>query len=99
VDAALYLADEGHKVFLIEALQELMINATPLNYKPLIERYWGKQKNFSFAVNARCTKIEKNKVTFVDANGVDHEAKAGSVVMAVGMKSRPDDIVGRMREG
>jgi 2,4-dienoyl-CoA reductase-like NADH-dependent reductase (Old Yellow Enzyme family)/thioredoxin reductase len=90
VETGLHLAEKGHKVTVVEMLNMLASDAPPVHYYAVLMDYWEKEKNFSFVVNARCNGIKADKVTYLDGYGVEHEIKADSVVIAVGMKAKGD---------
>ena len=68
----------------------LASDAPPVHYYALLRDYWENEKNFSFAVNARCNGITADGVTYLDEYGTEHEIKAVSVVIAAGMKAKAD---------
>jgi len=90
VETALHLAEKGHKVKVVEMLNMLASDAPPVHYYAVLRDYWEKQANFSFVVNARCNGIKPDKVTYLDTDGKEHEIKADSIVIAVGMKAKND---------
>jgi thioredoxin reductase len=47
-------------------------------------------ENFKYILRARCNGIGADKVSYLDANGVEHKIKADNVVIAVGMKPKND---------
>jgi 2,4-dienoyl-CoA reductase-like NADH-dependent reductase (Old Yellow Enzyme family)/thioredoxin reductase len=90
VETGLHLAEKGHKVKVVEMLNMLASDAPPVHYYAVLMDYWEKEKNFSFVVNACCNSIKADRVTYLDTYGVEHEIKADSVVIAVGMKAKSD---------
>jgi 2,4-dienoyl-CoA reductase-like NADH-dependent reductase (Old Yellow Enzyme family)/NADPH-dependent 2,4-dienoyl-CoA reductase/sulfur reductase-like enzyme len=90
VETALHLAEKGHKVKVVERLNMLASDAPPVHYYAILRDYWEKQPNFSYVVNAFCTGIKPDKVTYLDADGKEHDIKVDSVVIAVGMKAKND---------
>jgi 2,4-dienoyl-CoA reductase-like NADH-dependent reductase (Old Yellow Enzyme family)/thioredoxin reductase len=90
VETGIYLADKGHKVILLEMLDRLAPDTPPLHYYSMFVEECNKRKNLRYILNARCTEIAKDKVAYADADGAKHEIKAGSVVIAAGMKPRID---------
>jgi len=90
VETALHLAEKGHKVKVVERLNMLASDAPPVHYYTVLRDYWEKEKNFSFVVNATCNGIKADKVTYLDEYSMEHEIKADSVVIAVGMKAKTD---------
>lgn len=88
-ETGLYLAETGHKVFVIEMQPALCIDATPVHYRVMVEDYWLAEPNFDFAVNAKCTKITEEGVYYVDESGEEKFAK-GEVLFATGMSPQTD---------
>jgi len=93
VETGLHLAQTGLKVVLLEMLDELARDATPIHYRTMFREAWENEENFSYILNARCTGIDSDKVTYIDANGAEHKIKAGSVVLATGMKPKTDEAL------
>jgi 2,4-dienoyl-CoA reductase-like NADH-dependent reductase (Old Yellow Enzyme family)/thioredoxin reductase len=93
VETGIHLAGKGHKVILLEMQDRLAPDTAPLHYYSMLMEACNKQKNLSYILNARCTEIGKDKVSYADANGIMHEVKAGSVVVAAGMKPRIDQVM------
>jgi 2,4-dienoyl-CoA reductase-like NADH-dependent reductase (Old Yellow Enzyme family)/thioredoxin reductase len=91
VETGLHLAEKGHKVTVLEMQDKLAPDATPaLNYRSMLLEECEKQQNFKYLLNSRCTAITKTGVNYIDRYGVDYVLEAGSVVIAVGMKSCSD---------
>ena len=88
VETGMHLAEKGHKVILLEMLNKLAPDTAPLHYYSMLMEACHRQKNLSYILNARCTNIGKDKVSYTDADGAVHEIKAGSVVIASGMRPR-----------
>lgn len=90
VETGLHLAQTGYTVTLLEMLDELAPDCVPIHFRTLFVEAWENQKGFSYILNARCTEIENDKVIYVDPRGKSREIRAGSVVVATGMKARTD---------
>jgi 2,4-dienoyl-CoA reductase-like NADH-dependent reductase (Old Yellow Enzyme family)/thioredoxin reductase len=90
VETGIHLAEKGHRVTLLEMQARLAPEATPVHYYSMFMEAANKQKNFEYILNATCTGIGNETVTYTDAGGTSHEIRAGSVVVAVGMKARVD---------
>ena len=84
----MYLAENGHKVTVLEMRDKLAADAAPLHYYNMFREAWEKLPNFKYILKAHCTGIEPDKVTYKDADGVEHAVEAGGVVIAVGMKPK-----------
>ena len=90
VETGMHLAEKGHRVTVLEMLNMLAPDATPIHYYTMFREAWEKLENFKYNLNARCNCIEVDKVTYIDADGKEHTIEAGSVVIAVGMKPKND---------
>jgi 2,4-dienoyl-CoA reductase-like NADH-dependent reductase (Old Yellow Enzyme family)/NADPH-dependent 2,4-dienoyl-CoA reductase/sulfur reductase-like enzyme len=90
VETGMYLAEKGHKVTVLEMLDMLARDAVPIHYYSMFREAWENLENFKFILKARCNGIGPDKVTYVDSKGKEHSIKAGSVVIAVGMKPKND---------
>jgi 2,4-dienoyl-CoA reductase-like NADH-dependent reductase (Old Yellow Enzyme family)/thioredoxin reductase len=88
VETGMHLAEKGHKVILLEMQDKLAPDTAPLHFYSMFMEACHKQKNFSYILNARCTGIGVGKISYADADGAAHEIRAGSVVIATGMKPR-----------
>ena len=99
VETGIHLAQKGHKVTVLEMQEELAIDSTPIHYRRLLRDVWEAQKNFTYLVNARCTGITGEGVIYVDKDNVDHKIAAGSVVLAVGVKSKVDEALALYTRG
>ena len=92
-ETGLYLEENGHHVFVIEMQAALCIDATPVHYRAMVEDYWNEREHFRYALNARCSRISPEGVTYIDAEGKEQFVKADSIVLAAGMKPRAADAV------
>ncbi len=93
VEAGIYLARCGHEVTVIEMNARLAEDATPVHYRVMFRDVWMHQKGFHSVVRAKCTKMERGKVTYLDADGAEHMLHAGSIVIAAGMRPRTEDVL------
>jgi len=90
VETGMHLAEKGHKVTVIEMLPRLCDEAPPVDYYKIIKAAWEKLENFGFVVNARCSKIDNDKVYYIDAEGKEQSIEADNVILSVGYKSKND---------
>jgi NADPH-dependent 2,4-dienoyl-CoA reductase/sulfur reductase-like enzyme len=90
VETGMHLAEKGHNVTVLEMTDMLARDSVPLFFYAALQEAWEKLENFNPIVNARCTGISRDKVTYVDSDGNQHVIKAGSVVIAAGMKPKND---------
>jgi pyruvate/2-oxoglutarate dehydrogenase complex dihydrolipoamide dehydrogenase (E3) component len=94
VETGLHLAEKGHNVTLLEMLDTLAPDATPaLHYRDLLLGALEEQKRFTCLLNARCTAISPEGVTYLDKEGMEHSVEAGSVVVAAGMKAKSEEAM------
>ena len=90
VETGMHLAEKGHKVTLLEMLDMLAPDAPPTHSYSMFRDAWEKLPDFNYVLQARCTGIGANRVTYTSADGAEHTIEAGSVVIAVGMKPSND---------
>ncbi|OGO18707.1 MAG: hypothetical protein A2Z02_06355 [Chloroflexi bacterium RBG_16_48_7] len=90
VETGMHLAERGHNVTVLEMQDMLAPDTVPIHYYSMFMEAWEKLPNFKFTLKARCTGIKPDGVTYVDADGKEHEVKAGSVVISAGMKAKKD---------
>lgn len=87
-ETGMHLAELGHNVELIEMRDELAADAAHVHFYKIFIEYVNNTKGFNYTLEATCTGITENGVTYKDKDGVSHEIKAGSVVVAVGNKAK-----------
>ena len=83
-ETGMHLAEKGHKVTVLEMGDMLAPRSTPIHFYNMFQAAWEKLENFKYILQVRCNGIANGKVTYVDANGTEHEIAAGSVVIAAG---------------
>lgn len=93
VETGMHLAEKGHNVTVVEMLDMLAPDATPIHYYSMFRAAWEKLPNFQYILNARCTGISDKGISFQDRDGTDHKLVTGSVVISVGMKAKNDDAL------
>lgn len=93
IETGMHLGEKGHKVTLLEMGDMLAPNAPPVHFYSMFREAWENQQNLTCIVNACCTGIGDNKVTYTDVEGTEHDIKAGSVVIAAGMKPMSDQAL------
>ena len=86
-EEAVALAREGHRVTILEMQDELAPDCGRMHRINLLHQI-GTEENITVATGCRCTAIEVQRVTAVDADGNEVAFPADTVVMAAGM--RPD---------
>jgi len=94
IETGMHLAEKGHRVTLLEMGEKLAPNAPPVHFYNMFRDAWERQPNLTCIVQARCTGIGENSVTYTDAEGAEHAVEAGSAVIAVGMKPKSDVALG-----
>ncbi len=93
VETGMLLAQQGKKVTLLEMRERLAMDATPVHYYSMFMEAWQKESNLTPIVRATCTGIGKDCVTYRDADGAERTVKAGTVVIAAGMKPKTDEAL------
>lgn len=93
VETALYLAELGKKVKVLEMLPELIADAPHAHYKNMVHNYWRREPNFSFKCGVRVTSIDKDGVNYIDHKGNEGKAPCKDVLLAIGMKAKTDGVM------
>ncbi len=93
VETGMHLAALGHEVTVLEMLPRLAHDCAPLHYRAPLEEAWLAQPGFHFIVNARCTGVEKDKVTWADLEGSEHDLECDSIVLSAGYEPCDDAAV------
>jgi thioredoxin reductase len=91
VETALYLCELGKKVFVLEALNELIADSPHAHYKNMVHNYWKAQPNFRYRCGVRCVSIDADGVRFIDSAGIEDKAYGGDVLLATGAKPLLDE--------
>ncbi len=89
-ETGMHLAQKGHRVTVLEAAKVLAGDAARFKFYSEFQYTWEHLSNFKPILQASCNAITKDGVTYIDADGKQQSIKAGSVVVAVGMKPRTD---------
>jgi NADPH-dependent 2,4-dienoyl-CoA reductase/sulfur reductase-like enzyme len=90
VETGMHLAENGHRVTVIEMGEMLVPKATPAHYYIVFKESWEKLANFSSIINARVTGIADNNVIYAGTDGRENSVPADSVVIAAGYKPKND---------
>ena len=93
METAIYLAQNGHTVTVLEMRDVLAADASPLHYRSMFQAAWEQLPNLTAIRNARCTKLEPGRVVYQDGDGALHELTADSIVLAAGMKANSDEAL------
>jgi 2,4-dienoyl-CoA reductase-like NADH-dependent reductase (Old Yellow Enzyme family)/thioredoxin reductase len=93
VETGMYLAELGRNVTVLEKFHKLAKDAPPLQFYTMFEEAWEALPTFKGIVNARVNAIIPDGVTYLDADGKEQTVKAGSIVLATGMKARTDEAL------
>lgn len=94
VEVGIHLARVGHAVTVVEMQDILSPESAPVHFRSLFEQTWETQEGFDYILNATCTGIFKDKITYRDLEGVEHDIPADSVLFAAGFKARSDEAMG-----
>jgi 2,4-dienoyl-CoA reductase-like NADH-dependent reductase (Old Yellow Enzyme family)/thioredoxin reductase len=93
VETGMYLAELGRNVTVLEASHMLAKDAPPLQFYTMFQEAWEALPTFKGIVNARVNAIIPDGVTYLDTDGKEQTVKAGSIVLATGMKARMDEAL------
>ncbi len=89
-EVAMYLAEQGKEVMVLEMLDTIMAGITPdekVSYELRISKL-----PMSFRTGMRLEKVENNKITLIDRCGAQLELAADTVVLACGMRPNREII-------
>ena len=90
VEVGIHLARQGHEVMVVEMLGILSPESVPVHFRSLFQKTWEEQEGFDYVLNARCTGIYEDHVTYVDKDGVEHSIQADNVLLAAGLKANQE---------
>lgn len=86
IETGMHLADKGHKVVLLEMGDKLAPHAPPNHFYNMFRQAWEERQGLRCITKARCTSAGAGEVVYADAEGAEHRVKAGSIIVAAGMK-------------
>ena len=89
-DTAMHLAEKGHNVTVLEQAKVLAPTAQRVHFDTMYNEAWEKHKNCKAILEARCNGITEDGATYIDADGKQQFVKAGTVILAVGVKPSAD---------
>jgi len=97
VETGMHLAQKGHRVTVLEMRDMLAAEAPPMHFYSMFREAWERMENFSYILQARCTGITDDSVSYIDNSGKEQAVKADNVIIAVGMKPKNDLALGFYR--
>ena len=88
-EAALYLAQKGHEVTVLEMQEKILADASA-SYRSRLQRNMNNYPDqLTVITGGRCTAIDEG-VTYTDGDGTEHRIPGDCVVMAAGMEPNTD---------
>jgi 2,4-dienoyl-CoA reductase-like NADH-dependent reductase (Old Yellow Enzyme family)/thioredoxin reductase len=99
VDTGLHLAELGHQVTVIEMTDMLARTAVPIHFYSVLMARCEEQENFNSILNARCTGIRGDTVTYTDKDGREHELHADTVILSSGMTPKHEEALALLVPG
>ena len=93
VEAGMNLAQKGHEVTVLEMTHMLAPESTAIHYYSMFKGAWEKLPGFHSVVKATVTAVEDDRVTYLDAEGVEHAIPCDSVVISLGMRAKTDEAL------
>ena len=93
VEAGMNLAEKGHEVTVLEMTHMLAPESTAIHYYSMFQDAWEHLPTFHSVVKATVTGVEDDKVTYKDADGVEHAIPCDSVVISLGMRAKTDEAL------
>lgn len=85
-ETALYLAQKGKNVTILEQLDKIVSQDEPLSQIAIGIKL--KESNVNIQTGAKVVSISKNSAIYEDESGNSHEVKADSIVAALGLGAR-----------
>ncbi|MCD7846340.1 MAG: FAD-dependent oxidoreductase [Oscillospiraceae bacterium] len=92
VEMGIHLARKGHEVTVVEMLGMLSPESVPVHFRSMLEQTWENQQGFHYILNAVCTGIFDEKITY-KKDGIECELPADNVLLAAGFKARGDEAM------
>jgi NADPH-dependent 2,4-dienoyl-CoA reductase/sulfur reductase-like enzyme len=89
-ETGMHLASRGHRVTVLEKSHFLARDRFFIHFWSSVKLAWEQLPGFSYILQARFNGVTKDGVTYIDAEGKQQSLKAGSVVVAAGMKAKDD---------
>ena len=93
-EAALYLAENGHKVTILTRGETLASDATPIHYRETIAEYYAVMEEISYIEFATTTEIGDGYVLYRDRAGEIHRIDCDDVVALGGMEPNSEAAFG-----
>ena len=93
VEAGMNLTQKGHEVTVLEMTHMLAPESTAIHYYSMFKDAWEKLSGFHSVVKATVTAVEDDRVTYLDAEGVEHAIPCDSVVISLGMRAKTDEAL------
>ena len=90
VEVGIHLARQGHEVMVVEMQGILSPESVPVHFRSLFEKTWEEQEGFDYVLNATCTGIYEDHVTYRDKDGAEHRLEADNVLLAAGLRANSD---------
>ena len=59
----------------------------------MLQYAWEQRAGFHSILNAACTRVSLDSVSYCDENGVEHTLPADSIVVAAGMRTNTDEAL------
>lgn len=93
VDCGMGLAKKGHNVTVLEMGGVLAASSVIMHHYSHVVRAMKSLPNFHGFTRVNTTKITKDSVEYIDAEGKTHVVKADTVLYATGLKPRHADVL------
>jgi len=93
VDAGMLLAETGHNVMIIEATGMLAATSNIMHTYSHIRKYWEALPTFKYSLDSKVIEITKDSVIYIDSEGNQNEIKCGTVLYAVGMSAKKQEML------
>ncbi len=92
LDTGLYLAQNGHRVFVMSRQNNLVSDTPHAHYRSMARGAFLREPNFTDITRVKkYVSIDTDGITYIDGEGCQQKLQAGKVILATGTRSRPVD--------
>ena len=91
-EAAMHLAEKGHKATVIEMRDRLAADATLIHYHEMFDAAW-EAHGCDCLLGCAVTEVKAGEVCYKRADGTEGSVKADSIVVSAGMKPMKDEAL------
>jgi len=93
VETGMYAGKLGHKVTVLEMLDEVARDTNPIHYRSMFQEAWESVEALRLITGARVTSITPSAVLYTGKDGEECSVPAQTVIMAAGTKGLIDNAL------